>query len=199
MNDKEIRQKIDEGWIRSAVIIEMLGKPREHVEETLKEYISTIKKDNDLAVLKEDYADIEQKEDLFSTFVELDLLISDITKLIYFCFDWMPSSIEIMEPELFRLEANDVTDFLNDLQARLHNVDMSLKSVKSENAYLHENINALLQNFIFFSLKQGDKTIDEIQKEMGMDEVHLQRLLEMLVENNKIQKREDKYGLIKIE
>src|SRR3989338_3755462 len=199
MNDKEIRTKIDEGWIRSIVIIEMVGKPKEHVEETLRSYMSTIKEDKDLAVLKEDYAETVEKEDLFSTFVELDLLTVDLPKLMYFCFDWMPSSIEIIEPEAFRFEANDVTDFLNDLQARLHNVDMSLKSIKSENSYLHENTNALLQNFVFFSLKQGEKAVEEIQKELGMDEIHMKRLLDLLVENKKIQKKEDTYSVLKLE
>ena len=68
MNDKEIRTKIDEGWIRSIVIIEMVGKPKEHVEETLRSYMSTIKEDKDLAVLKEDYAETVEKEDFFNWF-----------------------------------------------------------------------------------------------------------------------------------
>ena len=41
----KIKQKIEEGWIHCIFIIEMLGKPKEHLEKTLKGYISALKKD----------------------------------------------------------------------------------------------------------------------------------------------------------
>ena len=50
----KIKQKIEEGWIHCIFIIEMLGKPKEHLEKTLKGYISALKKDKKVETLKEE-------------------------------------------------------------------------------------------------------------------------------------------------
>ncbi len=56
----KIKQKIEEGWIHCVFIIEMLGKPKEHLEKTLKGYIIALKKDKKVKILKEEYAEPEK-------------------------------------------------------------------------------------------------------------------------------------------
>src|SRR3989338_8048221 len=109
--------------IRCKIIIEMLGKPKEHVEKTLKMYIDKVREDSSLIVLNADFADAQEKGNLWTTFAELEMIIKGIPKLIAFCFDYMPSSIEILKPEEFTMKKSTIEDFINDLQARLHEVD----------------------------------------------------------------------------
>ena len=54
----------DKTHLRCKVIIEILGKPKEHVEKALKIYVDRIKQDTDLIVLKEEFADAKEKEGL---------------------------------------------------------------------------------------------------------------------------------------
>ena len=45
MEQREIRQKISEGYIHIRAIIEVLGKPKDYVEKSLTEYLEKIKKE----------------------------------------------------------------------------------------------------------------------------------------------------------
>src|SRR3989338_6049059 len=86
--------------LRCKIIIEILGKPKEHVEKTIRDYVETIKKDSGFIVMNSDFADADEKEGgLWASFVELDIVIKGLPKLIAFCFDYMPSSVEILKPE----------------------------------------------------------------------------------------------------
>ena len=118
--------------MRCKIIIEVLGKPKEHVEKSLKMYVDKIKNDSELIVLNEEFAEAKEKEKLWATFVELELVIKGIPKLIAFCFDYMPSSIEIIKPTELSMDKSTIEDMINDLQARLQDVDMMIKKKKNE-------------------------------------------------------------------
>src|SRR3989338_10566187 len=122
--------------IRCRTIIEVLGKPKEHVENSIKEYVEHIKKDSELVILSEDYSEIREQGKLWSQFVELELVVKGTFKLISFCFEYMPSSMEVMKPEHLILTNHELGSFLNDLQARLHDVDMIVKKQKAENDFI---------------------------------------------------------------
>jgi len=74
----EAENQGEKSHIRCKTIIEVLGKPKEHVENSLKEYTDHIREDSDLAILNENYSDIKEQDKLWSKFVELDLVIKDL-------------------------------------------------------------------------------------------------------------------------
>ena len=127
--------------IRCKIIMEILGKPKEHVEKTVRMYVDKIKNDPELTVINTEFADPKEKEDLWAIFAEMDMVIKGIPKLIAFCFDYMPSSIEIIKPEEFAMKKSTIENFINDLQARLHQVDMVVKKQDNENKFLKQNLN----------------------------------------------------------
>src|SRR3989338_9491818 len=120
----EAEKQGEHAHIRCRTIIEVLGKPKEHVENAIKEYIEHIKEDSELVILNEDYSEIKEQGPLWSKFVELELVIKGTKKLISFYFEYMPSSLEVVKPEHFIMTNPELSNFLNDLQARLHSVDM---------------------------------------------------------------------------
>ena len=144
----EAEKQGEHAHIRCRAIIEVLGKPNEHVENAIKEYIKHVKEDSEIVILHEDYSEIKEQGNLWSKFVELDLVIKGTKKLISFCFEYMPSSIEVIKPEQLVMSNPELSNFLNDLQARLHNVDMIVKQLKAENDFLKHNMNAVLHNAI---------------------------------------------------
>ena len=183
--------------IRCKVIIEILGKPKEHVEKTLRMYVDKIKDDSDLIILNSDFSEAVENEKLWATFVELDMIIKGIPKLIAFCFDYMPSSIEISKPEEFVMRKSSVEDLINDLQARLHDVDMTVKRQKNENDFLRQNLNKSVSNIILISLASGNLNKGELSKVTGIHDKELDIFLEELLKDNKLKEEEGIYSLVR--
>ena len=181
--------------IRCRTIIEVLGKPKEYVESSLKEYVEHIKKDHGLVVLNEEYSEIKEQENLWSKFVEIDLVIKGTAKLISFCFEYMPSSIEVMKPEHLIMTNHELSNFLNDLQARLHNVDMIVKQQKAENDFLRANMNAVIHNAVIICLKVASLSLEQLSQITGVDIKELEIFVEKLLKENKIKKENDLYSL----
>lgn len=183
--------------IRCKVIIEILGKPKEHVEKTLRMYVDKIKDDSDLIILNSEFSEAVEKEKLYAIFVELDMIIKGIPKLIAFCFDYMPSSIEISKPEEFVMRKSSVEDLINDLQARLHDVDMTVKRQKNENDFLRQNLNKSVSNIILISLASGNLNKGELSEVTGIHDKELDIFLEELLKGNKLKEEQGIYSLVR--
>lgn len=192
-----IKEKLNDGWVHSRVIIEVLGKPEEHVDKALHVYMEKIKQEKDLIILETDFSEIEPQEALFSGFVELEMLTKDLMKLVWFCFDYLPSSVEIIEPERLSFKNNELSSFLNDLQTRLHLIGEELKIAKQTNIVLEANSKNLLRNLIFQCMKDGEKSISQLSAFTGISESDLEPFLDLYLQNNLIDKKEDKYSLVR--
>lgn len=182
--------------LRCKIIIEVLGKPKEHIEKAINEYVEKIKKDTGFIVLNADFAGSEEKEGLWATFVELDIVVKGLPKLIAFCFDYMPSSVEISKPEELLMQKSTIEDLMNDLQARLHTVDMIVKKQKNENEFLKHNLNKAVLNVIQVALSAGSMDMDTLSKVTGIHEKELEVFLESLIKENKIKKENEIYNLV---
>ncbi len=183
-------------WIKTRVIIEMLGAPKEHIQETLTLYVEKIRNEEKKMILgKIDYAEPKEVNQLFSVFAEIELDFEDLPTITYFCFDYMPSSIEIFEPEELVQSSNDMTDFLNDLQGRLHKFDMLIKNLSAENKVIKRNGITLARNIVLVCLESGPKTLAEISRFSGMPEAHIKKFVNIFVKEGKITEENEKYAL----
>lgn len=193
----EKAEKLEEGKILCRVIIEMLGKPKEYIIDTLQAYVDKIKKNPDIQVIKEDFSKEEKQDELFSVFVEIEAWFKKPATIIDFCFDYMPSSIEIIEPEKLTYTSNQMSNLFNDLQAKLHTIDMMLKNTVQENKILRKNAGSLLRNNIMLSLKEKSKKIEEISKRVGIPKDQLKPFLDKTIEEGHIKENKGTYSLKK--
>lgn len=133
MADKEIKVR---------VIIEVVGMPIEHVRETLNTLIEKIKEDKDLFLEKQEIFEPIELPDLkmFSAFVEADIKFTNIEKLIGFCFDFTPSSVEVLEPLSFIFDARFLNAMLNDMVTKLHRYTMLIRNLDAEYALLKRQV-----------------------------------------------------------
>ena len=191
----EAEKQGEHAHIRCRTIIEVLGKPKEHVEKAIKDYIEHIKEDSELVALNEDYSEAEERGKLWSKFVELELVVKGTKKLISFCFEYMPSSIEVLKPEHLIMTNPELSNFLNDLQARLHSVDMVVKQQKAENDFLRLNMHAVLHNAILICLRVSRLNLEQLSQITGVDKKELEIFIEKLVKENKIKKENEIYSL----
>lgn len=180
--------------ILARAIIEMVGTPKEYLQETVKSYVDDLK-ENGLVIEKEVYAEPEDKGQLFSTFMELDIRFKDFEELLSFCFDSMPSSVEIIEPEHVEVDLKVLTDFLNDLQSKLHQIDMLVKTTRAQKEILDRNALTVFQNFIAFILKQNPLALAELSKPMGVAEKDLKPFLDRMIEQGKIKEANGVYSV----
>lgn len=182
-------------------ILEVLGKPKEHVEEMLKKYVDKIKEDDKLKVVDEYYEEAKEVDDVqegityYTAFAEIEILTEKVQHLVGFCFDYMPSSIEIIRPDSLVFRNIDVTSMLNDLQARSHNTDSMVKQLKSQNDFLKRNTKNLLRNVIQISLKINSLTLNSLSSATGINEEELEPFLEELIREGKIEKAGERYQL----
>lgn len=187
--------------IVSKVIIEMMGNPADHVLNKLKEYINNLKEDNkkEAKILKEDYAEPKkvENENFYTTFVEIEIETKGLEPLVWICFDYRPSSIEIVEPENISYDARRFNEFFNDILGKLHHLDLGINKLDTQNKLTNKNAQILTSNFIFYILKNKPRTIKEIKIITGIDEKTIQTLLDKFVEQKIILKEDKLYKLNK--
>jgi len=197
INKHEIAEKIEEGWIRARAIVEMVGAPKDYISKTLKQYIDQISEKKQMVLLKKKYSTPKKQDKLFSLFADIEFLIKDASELAFFCFDYMPSSIEIVEPEKFYYNAIDFAAFFNDLQARLHKLDMVMKNLTARSQVLEKNAGLLLRNNILILLKHEDQGIETLSKGSGIPPDQLRSFLEKLIREGWIKEEKGKFKLLK--
>jgi len=176
-------------------VVEVLGKPKEHVDATLRGYTEKLKQNSRYQVVKEDLAELKQHEEseLWMAFAELEIKTTGVAEIIDFCFDYMPSMIEIIEPEQLQLDSLAVSSFLNDLQAKLHGVDMLAKQMKMENQLTNNSLAKLLNNYIVVLLRENNLTSEQLNKLTGMNKDVLEDYLDKMIDQGKIDMKEGIY------
>ncbi|MBI2140020.1 hypothetical protein HYU14_03785 [Candidatus Woesearchaeota archaeon] len=188
----------DEGkdLIRCRCILEVLGKPKEHVEKTIKLLVEKVRVAPNISVLKEDFAAGEPKGDsLFAAFVELELVIKGVPTLISFCFDFMPSSLEIEKPLDLTMKNTQLSGIFNDLQAKLHGVDMVAKKLRLERDMVRKNLNTMMQNSIAVLISIGKNTLEDMAKFSGMDKGPLEEFIKAQVKEGRLLEENGAYRL----
>lgn len=196
MEKKPKSDRIQEGQLLVRTIIEMLGAPKEHIEKTMKDYVEKLKEDHDLEIVSVFYSKPEpQKEKLFSLYAELEVWMKDVEKLMAFCFDSLPSSIEILEPGEFKFKSNKFSGMINDLQAKIHKLDAHLKRFITDQQAGAQKFKQVVNNFIVFCIKAGKSSPDEIAKELGIDKARAVKWLDDMAEKKIIHKKNNTYSI----
>ena len=169
-------------------VIEVLGKPKEHVEQSLQGYIEKLKNDKDYTLIDEKFAELKKQDEqeLWATFAEVEIKTDKFENLTKFCFEFMPSLVEVLEPHSITFAGNELSEFLSDLQARLHNIDMLAKQVKMERDHYQQSMGALLKNYIHVLLSKGPLTGDQLSRLTGIKEDRLGDFLDALIDEGKM-------------
>ncbi len=117
-------------------IIELAGFPKSHIEESIKKIREQIEKDKDLKVIKKEITEVKEINKMWATFLEVELEVPNLNKLLEFNLNFLPSSVEILEPNKITLDTNEFTDFVNLMQTRLHEYTTAINKLILENRSL---------------------------------------------------------------
>lgn len=186
MNKKEIKAAVEEGQIHCKIMLQVAGTPKDHVEGTLKNYVSTIDSNKGFSIIESDYSPAEKTEDNFySAFVDVDLLVKNTQLLTELCFNYMPSSIEFVAPKEITFKKKDIDNWFNDLLAKLHEISMLSKQVAAQNKSVVNNMNALIKNAILMGVRHHKSHL-EIANSLGMREEDIEPFVKRLIQEGKI-------------
>ena len=113
--------------------IEVLGYPEDHVEKVISKVIEKLKNEEGIKVLKEKLQKPEKvKENFFASFVELEMKINDFNKLLNFCYDYLPSSLEILDTEKITLPIREFSLGINEMIAKLHHYNLVMSNLSTK-------------------------------------------------------------------
>ncbi len=149
-------------------IIEILGKPKEHVEATMEVIGENVRKHEAWKVSKFTVAPAEPKDSLYLVFADTEIVFRSFSDIFSFCFEYMPSSLEVIEPTEFELNSLRINGWLNDYLGRLHESDMVAKRVRADNDVLQRNTHNIFRNFLHLALGSGEKTLTELAAITGI-------------------------------
>jgi hypothetical protein len=181
--------------IRAKAIVEILGSPKEHVAKTLAGYVAMLKKSKAQTINAAEIAEPELRDELWTAFVDLDITFPDADTLVGFCFESMPSSIDIIEPQNITFESGVFSGLLNDLQAHLHSVDMGFKQLTVEKSIVDRNAMHVLHNFVRHLVKDSPKDAAAMGPIIGLTPEKLQPFLNEMVEKGRLARKGDKFSL----
>ena|SRR3989344_3208293 len=124
--------------ITAQLIVEIAGFPREHVEEVMKQVVEKVKEEYE--VIESFIREPREVKEFWSSFVEIKMKFNSMEQLTGFCFDYMPSSVDIIEPVKFSLESYELNNLFNDLMGKMHHYDLMLKNFRATNEMLKRKL-----------------------------------------------------------
>lgn len=128
MNEKEIEQKIKEGYILAEMWFEAVALDKEVSENALKEHVKKLKDFSDIKVLEENFYEakeiknFENYERAFSSAAKVKVLAKDLYALIFATIVYAPSSVILLKPEKFNLDLTTMQTIINTFADLIHRI-----------------------------------------------------------------------------
>lgn len=143
--------------VRAIMIIETAGRPAAHVKEFLGNHVGALANVQDIEVHSNNISEpkkIEmegapQEDPMFTCFAEVDFEVESFSRLSEIVFDFMPSSVEVVEPSKVSLDTHEASNLLNNISGRMHRYDEIAKiagiRLQQMNAQLQAAQQALIE------------------------------------------------------
>ncbi len=129
--------------IEIRIIMELMGRPPEHLTESLNTLVVKMGSEEGVEILDKKYHNpepVKDTKDIYSAFAEIELQIDSIEKLLTIIFIYSPSNLEIISPEKLKISNDDLNAFFNSLLGRIHHHSSALKQASSDREILIKQI-----------------------------------------------------------
>ena len=133
--------------IRAILIVEVIGRPPEHLTETLNNIISKIDEEKGVIVKEKRLHEpilMKKQKDFYTSFAEVEVEVEEILNLAILMFKYMPANVEILSPELIALTNNGWSDIFSELTRRLHGYDEVARIIQVEKNILEKKLREVL-------------------------------------------------------
>ncbi|MBX4196566.1 hypothetical protein KW805_03185 [Candidatus Pacearchaeota archaeon] len=134
-----------------SLIIEILGRPAEHVKEALNTLVIKLGSEKGVKILEKTYHDpvaVKDAKDLFTAFAEVVVELDSIMNYFGIIFAYLPAHIEIISPESTTLKNVELNEVGHRLVQRLHDYDAITKNALMEKDFLVQKLNQLAPGMV---------------------------------------------------
>ena len=141
LEDKETK------GIYAMMIIEVIGRPPEHLTQTLNDLIDKIGEEKGVVVKEKKVNEpslMKDQKEFYTSFAEIEVEVEEIFNLVELMFKYMPAHIEIISPELIALTNNGWNDILNQVVQKLHGYDEIARIIQTEKIILEKKLKEAL-------------------------------------------------------
>lgn len=138
----------DSKVIRIAMILEAIGRPPEHLTETLNDLIKQMQDEKGVEVVEKKVHEpelIKEQKDFWTNFAEVEVEVEDVLYLAMLMFKYMPAHVEVISPEEISLANTGWNDLFNELIRRLHGYDEVAAILQMEKQILETKLRDVLE------------------------------------------------------
>jgi len=134
--------------IEASLIIEMMGRPKEYLKNTMNQLIAVMESEQGLKlgnkkVYEPKKVDLKEKvpedREMFSIYAEIDIKC-DMEKLFFIISKYMPSHVEIIKPEGIKMTNLEISALMTEFARRLHRYDEIAKAALIKNQILENQL-----------------------------------------------------------
>lgn len=125
--------------IKALMIVEIMGKPGPFIRDALEKHVSKLKSAKAVEVFSIEISEpkeIENSEGMMTCFAEVEFGTENFSRMTEVVFDFMPSSVEILEPSKVEFSMEEASRFLNNVSGRMHRYDDVAKVAKAQTQQL---------------------------------------------------------------
>ncbi len=177
----DTKMSSDDVKMRVVMILDIIGRPANHLTETLEKIINDLGNEKKVNVLSKDIKEpilMKDQKELYTTFAEVEIEVKEIPYLSKLMFRYMPANIEIVSPEILMVSNDRINEILNDLIIKLHRYDevarvmqiekkILFKKIKELGGEIPKEVSPVTQIQQPGQEQQEQKKIQEIQKDSG--------------------------------
>jgi len=154
----------NEKKINATLIIEVLGRPPEHLIATLEDISKRIGEEKGVKVIERTVnppilmrqkaeplatssTKIQSKDqqEFYTSFAEINVEVEEILYLVILMFKYMPANVEIISPQNISLPNSGFNDILNELTRRLHGYEEIARILQTEKKILENKLRVVLE------------------------------------------------------
>lgn len=129
--------------ITALMVLEVIGRPPEHLNETLEDLIKKIGDEKGVEIKERKINEpqpMKEEEGFFTNFAEVEVEVEEVLYIAMLMFKYMPAHIEIIYPETITLSNNNWNEIMNELTRRLHGYDEVARIIQIEKNILEKKL-----------------------------------------------------------
>ena len=137
--------------IKASLIIEILGRPPEHIKDALSQLVEKLGSEKGIKILEKTIHEpkkVEKSNDLYTTFAEIVVEFDSLANYFGVIFAYMPAHMELISPEKHSLSNSELNELGNRIISRLHDYDAITKKMIYERNFILSRINQENPNFL---------------------------------------------------
>jgi hypothetical protein len=161
--------------INAILILEIIGRPPEHLVGSLEGIAKQIGEEKGVKVLGKKINPpviMKEQKDFYVSFMEVEAEIEEILSLAILMFKYMPAHVEIISPQNLTLTNAGFNDLFNELTRRLHGYEEIARILQTEKMILENQLKTIVgtEKAITHThretLKKGEDKKEETKEEV---------------------------------